>query len=115
MSPSPARRSPNEIAAASYALGFLSGAYCLWRYPDEPFVRFHAWQGILFSAVVVVAYVALDYVPLLGLGLVFFLIAGALILTVWLMWRAYRGEWAMLPLLGDVALERARIEESERR
>ncbi|MFN2383406.1 MAG: DUF4870 domain-containing protein [Gemmatimonadota bacterium] len=114
MSPSPARRAPNEIAAASYALGLLSGAICLWRYADEPFVRFHAWQSILFSGFVILAYIALDYVPLLGLGLVFFLIAGALVLSVWLMWRAYRGEWAMLPLLGDVAIERAEIE-SERR
>lgn len=115
MTQSPIRRSPNEIAAASYALGFFSGAFCLWRYPEEPFVRFHAWQAILFSGCVVLAYVALEFVPLLGLGLVFFLVVGALILTVWLIWRAYRGEWAMLPLLGDVALERARIAEAERR
>jgi uncharacterized membrane protein len=95
-------------AALAYPLGFVTGLICLWRFPDDPYVRFHAWQSILLSIAVLAAIAALDFVPLLGLGLVFLLSVGATVLTLFLMWRAYQGHWVTLPLLGDIAIERAR-------
>ena len=46
--------------------------------------------------------------PLLGLGLLLGLGVGMIVVVLILMWRAARGEWTMLPLIGDVALERVR-------
>jgi uncharacterized membrane protein len=104
----PAQRSESErrsIAALAYILGPLTGVICILACRDDQYVRFHAWQSLLLGAFVALAVVALDAVPLLGLGMVFFLFLGAGLLTLLLMWQAYSGRWFVLPLLGDVALE----------
>ena len=95
-------------AAAAYFLGFVTGVAVLLRRPADPYVRFHAWQSILFSAVVTIAVLAMDFVPLLGLGLVLVFALGGIATWAVLCVLAWRGRWVMLPLLGDVALERAR-------
>ncbi len=104
----PAQRSESErrsIAALAYILGPFTGVACILLAREDSYVRFHAWQSLLLGAFVALAIVALDAVPLLGLGMVFFLFVGAGLLTLVLMWQAYRGRWFVLPLLGDVALE----------
>ncbi|HUP20342.1 MAG TPA: hypothetical protein VM778_10365 [Gemmatimonadota bacterium] len=95
-------------AAAAYFLGFVTGAAILLRGPDDPYVRFHAWQSILFSAVVTIAILAMDFVPLLGQGLVLVFALAGIVAWVVLCVLAWRGRWVFLPLLGDIALERAR-------
>ena len=104
----PAQRSESErrsVAALAYILGPLTGIACILLYRDDQYVGFHAWQSVLLGALVGLAVVCLDAVPLLGLGMVFILFAGAGLLTLLLMWQAWRGRWFALPLLGDVALE----------
>jgi len=96
-----------SIAAVAYLLGPVTAVACILLYRDDPYVQFHGWQSLLLSAFVAVAVAALDVVPLLGLGLVFFLFVGTVLLTVVLVWQAFRGRWFLLPLLGDVALELA--------
>lgn len=106
--PAPAQRSESErrsIAALAYVLGPLTGVACILLYRDDPYVRFHGWQSLLFGAFVAVAVAAMDSVPLLGLGMVFFLVVAAGLLTVFFVWQAWRGRWFVLPLLGDMALE----------
>ena len=104
----PSQRSESErrsIAALAYILGPLTGIICILVYREDQYVRFHAWQSLLLGAFVGLAIVALDSVPLLGLGMVFFLCVSAGLLTLLLMWQAWSGRWFVLPLLGDVALE----------
>jgi uncharacterized membrane protein len=96
-----------SIAALAYVLGPVSGLACIFLYRNDPYVRFHGWQSLLLGAFVVLAVVALDSVPLLGLGMLFILFVGMVLLTLLLVWQAYRGRWFLLPLLGDVALELA--------
>lgn len=86
----------------------MSGAACLVLYRDDPYVRFHAWQSLLLGAFVAAAWAALDAIPLLGLGMVFLLFAGTVLLVAVLVWKALSGRWFLLPLLGDVALELSR-------
>ncbi len=110
MAPSDASApSSNAIAAAAYFLGILSGAAVLWRYPDDPFVRFHAWQSILFNLALAALVVAMEAVPLLGVGLVIVMVLAGVGVWGLLLLQAWRGRWFMLPLLGDLALERARV------
>jgi uncharacterized membrane protein len=106
----PAPRPESEtrsIAALAYVLGPVTGVICILVYRDDPYVRFHGWQSLLLSAFVALAVTALDAVPLLGLGMLFVLFVGTVLLTLLLVWQAYRGRWFLLPLLGDVALELA--------
>lgn len=99
---------PRHAAALSYLVGFLSAALVLWQRGENPFVRFHAWQSILLSLALSTTLVGVKLVPLLGLALVWAIATLGAIAWIGLMVQAFRGEWTVLPLLGDVALERAR-------
>jgi uncharacterized membrane protein len=104
--PTPA---PGEARAAAlaYALGFLTGIFCLWAYGDRPFVRFHAWQSILLWVAFGTAIVGLDFIPIVGAGVALLALMVGVALSVLLLWRAWRGDWLALPLIGDIARERA--------
>jgi uncharacterized membrane protein len=104
----PSQRAEQEtrsIAAIAYLLGPVTGIACILLYRDDPYIRFHGWQSLLLSAFAAFAFAALDAVPLLGLGMVFVLFVGTVLLLLLLVWQAFRGRWFLLPLLGDVALE----------
>lgn len=96
----------NRTAALAYPFSVASGIVCLIVGRRHPFVRFHAWQSILLGAALVVAILALERVPIIG----FMMALGAaglwLIATLFLTWRALRGHWSALPLIGDIAAER---------
>lgn len=107
----PSERSEKEarsLAAIAYVLGPVTGIACILLFRDEPYIRFHGWQSLLFGTFVPVAVVALKAVPLLGLGMVLLLFVGSILLLLTLVWQAFRGRWFLLPLIGDVALELAR-------
>lgn len=99
---------PRHAAALSYLAGFVSAALVLWRRGEDPFVRFHAWQSILFSLALATTLVGVELVPLLGLALVWAIATLGALAWIGLMVQAFRGVWTLLPLLGDVALERSR-------
>jgi uncharacterized membrane protein len=109
MAESTTRPPPQDARAAAlaYTLGFVTGLFCLWFYPDRPFVRFHAWQSLLLWIAVGLTILGVDFIPIVGKGLVLILLGTALALTALLLWRAWRGDWWMLPLIGDIARERA--------
>lgn len=96
-----------RTAALAYAAGIITGIICLWRYPDRPFVRFHAWQSTLLWVLVGLLILAGNIVPIVGDGLTAGLFGLGALVTAFLLWRAWRGHWLMLPLLGDIALEQA--------
>ena len=109
----------NVAGALCYLLGFVTGILflVLEPYSKRPFVRFHAFQSILFCAAWIALSIALSIafgivgavlhflwfmlLPLRGLvGLVGFLI--------WLfMYKAYNHEWYQLPLVGPIAAKQA--------
>jgi uncharacterized membrane protein len=107
MPASPSEGQTRSIAALAYVLGPVTGILCILLYRNDPYVRFHGWQSLLLGAFVGLAVAALDAVPLLGLGMLFVLFVGTVLVTLLLAWQAYRGRWFLLPLLGDMALELA--------
>jgi uncharacterized membrane protein len=96
----------NRTAALSYPFSVASGIVCLIVGRRYAFVRFHAWQSILLGVALVVAILALEQVPIVG----FMMALGAaglwVVATLFLAWRALRGHWSALPLIGDIAAER---------
>jgi uncharacterized membrane protein len=98
--------SRNTLAAFAYPLGAVGAVLCLWRGSGDAFVRFHAWQSILLTLILVVAVVALRAVPLVGPPLAVVVAGASAGLALFLAARAYRGHWTAVPLLGDVAIER---------
>jgi uncharacterized membrane protein len=107
--PSSTGLDPTLAALLAYLVGPITGLLFLLIEKKSRFVRFHAMQStITFLALFVVMIVA-NAVPLLG-PLIGFL-AWILMLVLWvlLMVRALQGEWYKLPVVGDMAEERARL------
>lgn len=110
---------PNVAGALSYLIGVVTGVLFLVLDKDEPFVRFHASQSIVFSlawfGVWIVSFVldiALGAIPVIG-WLVSLLLTLAIavvgfVLWAYLMFRAYQGDEWELPFVGQYARKLAR-------
>jgi uncharacterized membrane protein len=108
--------SDNFVAAIAYfspvpAFFFLS----IRHYNKRPYVRFHAWQSLVFSAFVFLFGMAMEFVaPFIRfLGprvlLALFCLGSLVVFIVWL-WcvvGALNGKRCKLPLIGDWADEQA--------
>ncbi len=97
----------NIAALLSYVLGFITGIVFFIIERDSEYVKFHAMQSILVSAVLVVLNFILGIIPILG-GLAI-LILGPVSLILWivLMVKAYNHTWFKLPVIGDMAEKQA--------
>lgn len=118
-SPKDSGLSDNSIAALAYltpvpAFFFLA----IRRYNKRPYVRFHAWQSLVFSAFVFLLGFILSFVfpfvashaPRLyrGLWWLVALVSVAIALAwVWCMVSALSGKRFRLPIIGDWADEQA--------
>jgi uncharacterized membrane protein len=105
---------PNVAAALSYILGLITGIIFVALEKENKFVRFHAAQSIVASALLIVVSTAISILggvlailPILGPLMVFLVTVGLAIGTflLWLvlMWRAYSGDTWELPIVGDLA------------
>jgi uncharacterized membrane protein len=112
--------SSNVAAALSYLVGFITGIIFLVvdPYKNDKFVRFHAFQSIGFSVVIVILEIVWSMivsVGLLSLGFLFaiFSLVGFVlwlaIIVFWLflMYKAYNNETYMIPVIGEWASKQA--------
>ncbi len=110
---------PNQAAALSYVLGFITGILFLViePYKNDRYVRFHAFQSIFFSAAWMIFWIlwnnlfwfTLSSFSLIGiLGLISSLV-GLAVLLYWLflMYKAYNNERYMIPIIGEIAARQA--------
>lgn len=109
----------NVAAALSYVLTIPTGIVFLIMDRNNKFIRFHAVQAILLGGVWVVIWAALATVsvailPLLPAFLWYInsllhiiLVCGICSLWLFLIYGAYRGKRFKLPVIGDIAEERA--------
>ncbi len=102
----------NVEAALTYLLGVITGIVFLIIEKESQFVRFHAMQSTITFAGFWIISLILSYaiVPAMGFG--FMVFGGLLVMLVnlvafvtWLvcMYKAYKGEWFKLPVVGDIA------------
>jgi uncharacterized membrane protein len=96
----------NVEAALCYFLGFITGILFFVMEKDSKFVKFHAMQSIaVFIALFVLNMVlgiifAITIVGLLLLPLIYLI---EMLLWIFLMYKAYKGEIFKLPVAGDFA------------
>lgn len=83
-------------------------------YNRKPFVRFHSFQCLFFSAAWTVLWIGLSIIsgilPFLAFAmLVLFPVIGlaGTVLWVFLLIKAYQGQWFKLPVIGDMAEKQA--------
>ena len=112
----------NVAGALCYILGIITGVIFLViePYKNNRFVRFHAFQSILFWAACFAFWVIWSWVlvgmvfSVLGWGLLsllgtVFMVVRLAMLAAWLflMYKAYNNEEYKLPIIGDIAAKQA--------
>lgn len=110
----------NIAGLLCYAVGFVTGIVflALEPYNRRPFVRFHAFQAIFFSAGAILLEIAMNIVGsmflsfsvlLLGLWAMLSTLVGVAVLVAWVMLlvKAYQGQRWKLPIIGDLAEKQA--------
>lgn len=92
----------NLASALCYVLGLITGIIFLVVDGQNPRIKFHAMQSILWHLAFIVVYVILTITII---GWVLLPIVGLLGLISWLylMWQAYSGNKFKLPVVGDMA------------
>jgi len=88
-----------------YLLGFITGIVFLVVEKESRFVRFHALQSTITFLSLFVICMILGLIPIIGL-LVYPIWILSLILWLFLMIKALRGERYSLPIVGKMAEEK---------
>ena len=111
----------NVAGTLAYVLGFITGIIFLVidPYKNDKFVRFHAIQSIIFSAVLVAFSIlwgvltAMLFTVSFGsmwymMTMVWMLVRLAFfVVWLFLMYKAYNNERYMLPIIGEIAAKQA--------
>ena len=77
-------------------------------YNRSSFIRFHAWQSIFFGITVAIIHFVLGVIPILGWILLFPVALVLLILWIFVMIKASKGERYKIPFIGNFAEQAAR-------
>ena len=107
----------NAAGALCYLGGLITGIIFLVipPYNQNPRIKFHALQSILFNLVWTLGWFALIPLGMLlpgGLSLLLSFVSlllwgGGLCLWLFLMWKAYQGQTLSLPVIGGIARQQA--------
>lgn len=93
--------SSNTNALLAYILGPITGIIFVLIEKNDKFVRFHAFQSIFASVVLIALNLVLSSIGLYLISSVLGLVA--LVLFIFLMMKAYQGQKYKLPVIGDFA------------
>ena len=96
---------PKVGGLLAYLLGWVSGLI-LYLISKDPYVRFHAMQSIILFAAVSIINIIFSFITFINI-LVMIINIGAFVLWIVLMVKAYSGEKFKLPIIGNIAEERA--------
>ena len=96
----------NIEAALSYLLWVITGILFFVLEKESKFVKFHAMQSIAVSIALFVINIVLGIIlsiTIIGLMLFPLIYLIEVILWIFLMYKAYKGEKYMLPVVGEIA------------
>ncbi len=96
---------PNVVAAFSYLIPPLTGIVFYLLEKKSKFVRFHAFQSILFGIAIVGINFLLGALMIIPFGFLLDRLFSLLGFAFWLMliWKAYQNEEFVLPYIGKIA------------
>jgi uncharacterized membrane protein len=97
----------NVVGLLTYVFGLVTGILFLIIEKESKFVRFHAFQSILISAVYIILNMVLGFIPIIGWLISLLLSPVFFILWLVLLYQAYQGKWFKLPVIGDFAEEKS--------
>jgi len=94
----------NVAGLLCYLFGFITGIIFLVVEKKSGFVKFHAMQSTITFLIIFVILLVLGWIPIIGT----LIWISSLILWLFLMIKALRGERYMLPIVGKLAEEKVR-------
>jgi uncharacterized membrane protein len=77
-------------------------------YNRVPFIRFHSIQSIALFLTSVVLHFLLGLIPIVGWILLPLLSLALLVVWIVTVYKAYKGEWFKLPVIGEIAMTHSR-------
>src|SRR5699024_6366167 len=93
----------NIAALLCYLCWFITGIVFLVIEKENRFVRFHAMQSILTSIAIFIIGLLLTVVPFISWIIILLITPLIFVLWVVMMYKAYKGEWFKLPMIGDLS------------
>jgi uncharacterized membrane protein len=99
---------PNVAAALAYVCGMLSGIAFLILERQNRYVRFHAMQSTITFILVLIADLLLMGLGVVGWVLAVPFIIAVVVLWLFLMFKAMKGEQYKLPYVGEWAEQQIR-------
>ena len=93
----------NLAGALTYVLGPITGILFFVLEKESKFVRFHAMQSTITFVALFVISLVLGMIPILGWLMLLPFQLLVLVLWVFLMFKAFKGEKYKLPTIGDLA------------
>ena len=105
----PATSGLNDNVAGLLAYLFIPAIIFLVLEPfnRNPFVRFHAFQGLFLGLTSIVGHIILGFIPIIGWILMPFLSLAILVLCVIAAIKAFQNQKWHVPILGDMAEKQA--------
>lgn len=97
----------NIAGLLAYIAGVVSGIIFLVIEKENTFVRFHAYQSIMVTVGLFILSIGLSFVPLVGWIISLLLAPVGFILWIVCMYKAYQGEVFKLPIVGEMAANKA--------
>jgi len=94
---------PNIAGVLCYLFSFVTGIIFLLIEKENRFVRFHAMQSIVTSVVIFLVVFIINFIPVIGLIISLLISPLTFVLWIFMMYKAYKGEWFKLPIVGDFA------------
>ena len=86
-----------------YVLGWITGIVFLVLEKENKFVRFHAMQSLATFLVLFIILVIIRMIPFIGWVISILISIFMLILWLFLMYKAFKGELYKLPIVGEFA------------
>lgn len=93
----------NLAGLLCYLFGFITGIIFLLIEKENRFVRYHAVQSIIVSAILIILNMVLTAIPLIGWIIGILLTPLYLVLWIYMMWKAYQNTWFKIPIAGEIA------------
>lgn len=98
---------PKLIGLACYLGCFVTGLIFLAVEKESRFVKFHAMQSVIASAVIIALSIVFGFIPIIGWIGGLLLAPLSFVLWILLMVMALQGRWFKLPVIGDIAQQQA--------
>ena len=101
----------NVAALVSILFAPISSLIFFLIEKDSKFVKFHALQSGILAVALGLASIILGFIPVIGWIILAILPLATFVLYIFMLMKAYKGEWFELPVIGKIAMDQLKEKE----